>query len=124
MLGGSKGEDKDEVRENVHAYFPVVKWIWSGVAVLIIFAGTLIFNMYTDSIELRKELEAEQKMNRQQNKRIEETYRLMRSIATDQARIAQTMQNLSENFTIAMQRVTTDTNDIRRRFDNHIDESD
>ena len=90
----------------------------------IIFSGGLvIYDMKIESIEIRKELEAEQQINDRQEEKIKETYSLMREAAKDNARIAQSIESLTSQMSATMQQVSNDTAEIRRRIDRHIEDS-
>lgn len=114
-------EQKRDFRESLMAGFEVFKWIWAGIAAVIFGAGVVIYNLQIETVSLRKDLEAEQRTNSAQEKKIEETYKLMRDIAREQAKIAQSMQNLSDNVSNAVVRVAQDTAEIRARVDRHIE---
>lgn len=111
------------INEKVQTWFPPLKWVLGGITALMIASMSFALSMKIETIDLRKELESEQKINKEQDKKIDKTYELMQSISKEQARIAQSMENLSVNMTEAMRRVASDTSEIRSRVDRHIEES-
>lgn len=126
MSGGNNTiQDKDELENlriaKIQAYAPIVQWVIGGFVTIIIAFGSLIYSQNTDLIRFQQELETERKTNDEQDKKIEETYKLMQNISSEQARIAESLENLSTNLTQAMERISRDTAEIRHRVDRHIE---
>lgn len=110
-----------EVRENVSTYFPIFKWVWGGAIALIVTFATVVYQMKIETIELRKELEAEQRLNKEQERKIQETYDVLHGIARDQATLVQKLEHISYTVTDGINRVAKDTAQIRERVDRHIE---
>lgn len=120
---GDGGDSPNEFRENVHAYFPVLKWLYGGLITIILAFATTIYNIKMEAVELKKELEAEQQLNEQRDRKIDETYELMRQMTRQQAQMSEGIKNLNTTMERALNRMTDDLYEVRGRLNDHIDKS-
>lgn len=111
----------DEVNSTVAAWFPVLKWILVLLVAGIIGVTSFAQGVKSESESLKIELDIQRKINAEQDVKIKETYELMRLISTEQAKISQSMENISQTMIHTMQRVSNDTAEIRMRVDRHIE---
>lgn len=113
----------EDVNGTVSAWFQVFKWLLTIVFVGTVGVVSFMQGVQSESKTLKMELEVERNINITQDIKINETYEIMRNIASEQARIAQSMENISQTMIHTMQRVASDTKEIRMRVDRHIENS-
>lgn len=115
------GDNANFIDKKIGTYFPIFTWVWGGCVAVMVAGSAFMYNMKIESVELKKELQAEQKTNAEQEKKINETHAFMQQILSEQTRIAQSLENMSKNVSDAMVRVARDTSEIRARVDRHIE---
>lgn len=109
-----------EMRENVHAYFPVIKWLYGGLIAIIFAFGTAMYNVSIEASQLRQELESEKEMNKSRDRKIEETYTLMREMTKHQAELNANINSLNRTLERTLNMMNSDLNRVRDRVDTHL----
>lgn len=110
------------VNDVIDTYFPVAKWLWSGIVVIAIAIGSSFYYMKMDAALMNAEVQNNARVNKEQSEQLKEQSRLLRDIHTQQLRAADALTNLEKNITPSIESMNRSIDHAHKRIDEMIRE--